>query len=160
MENHGKTLTNIQKAVIQAVQDDIPVVAEPFRAIAERLGIEEEALLEIIRQMKECGLIRRFGATLRHQRVGFKANAMSLWRVPEHDIERVGRLIASLPEVTHCYERIPHPQLSYNLYAMIHGRSKRHCESIARRIAEEAGVEDYILLFSNEENKKESMRYF
>lgn len=153
-------LTDQQKDIIRALQGDIPICGAPFEKIARGIGIAEAVLLEAIREMKSQGLLRRFGATLRHQRVGFKANAMSAWRVPEERIEELGRLLASLPQVTHCYERPAQGDFPYNLYAMIHGKSRADCERIAREIAERTGVQEYALLFSSQENKKQSMKYF
>ncbi len=153
-------LSEQQKEIIRLLQGDIPISRTPFRELAEKIGIAETTLLENIRAMKSGGLLRRFGATLRHQKVGFRANAMSVWRVPEERLEELGRLLASLPQVTHCYERQPHGQFPYNLYAMIHGRSRKECERIAQEVARRSGVRDYELIFSSRENKKESMQYF
>lgn len=132
----------------------------PYAELAKRTGISEEELLSRIRQMKERGLLRRFGATLRHQKVGYVANAMSAWVVPEERLEEVGRILASYPQVTHCYERPPREGLPYNLYAMIHGRTLEDCERLAQNVADRTGIQQYVLLFSRRENKKTSMHYF
>jgi DNA-binding Lrp family transcriptional regulator len=153
-------LTDIDKRVIMEIQGDIPVCERPFEEMAKNIGISEEELLEKIKTWMKKGIIRRFGATLRHQLVGFDANAMSAWRVPNEDVDKIGKIIASYSEVTHCYERPPTHDWPYNLYAMIHGRTVEDCKLIAREISERTGIRDYILLFSSEENKKESMRYF
>lgn len=153
-------LTDQQKQIVKILQGDIPVCKEPFKAMASRLGISEEVVLTTIRDMKSRGIVRRFGATLRHQKVGFQANAMSAWNVAPDRIEEVGHLLASSPHVTHCYERPPREDWPYNLYAMIHGRNPSDCEKIVEEIALQTGVHEYILLFSSHENKKESMKYF
>lgn len=153
-------LSEEQKQMIRLLQGDIPVCKAPFRELAEKIGIAEKTLLDNIRIMKSRGLLRRFGATLRHQKVGFRANAMSVWKVPEERLEELGHLLASLPQVTHCYERRPRAGFPYNLYAMIHARSRRECRRIAQEVARRTGVHDYELLFSSRENKKESMQYF
>jgi DNA-binding Lrp family transcriptional regulator len=152
--------TEQQKEIIKLLQGDIPVCATPFREIAQKLGISEDELLMTIKDMKARGIVRRFGATLRHQKVGFRANAMSAWKVKQDRVEEVGTLLASSPHVTHCYERPPTKGWPYNLYAMIHGRSPADCEKIAEKIAKRTEVQHYILLFSSQENKKESMQYF
>ena len=105
-------------------------------------------------------MIRRFGATLRHQKSGFQANAMTAWQVDEARIEEVGRIMAAFRAVSHCYRRDPAEDWPYNLYTMIHGRSEDDCRETARRIAEKAGVTTYQLLFSRRELKKISMTYF
>lgn len=160
MREKTSDLSEQQKQIIRLLQGDIPVCKTPFRKLANKIGIAERTLLDDIRSMKSQGLLRRFGATLRHQKVGLRANAMSVWRVPEGRLEELGQLLASLPQVTHCYERQPHAGFPYNLYAMIHGRSRKECERIAQEVAERSGVHDYELLFSSRENKKESMQYF
>jgi DNA-binding Lrp family transcriptional regulator len=153
-------LTERRKAIIRALQGDIPICEAPFQAIAQDLSIPEDEVLDTIREMKAHGVLRRFGATLRHQEIGYRANAMSAWNVPEERVEEVGRLLASLPQVTHCYERPPQEDWPYNLYAMIHCKSEGACERIAQDIARRTGIHDYALLFSSKESKKESMQYF
>lgn len=154
------TLTDLEKKVIAAIQGDIAITERPFLAIAERLGVAEGEVLAVLRDLTERGVIRRFGATLKHQNSGFKANAMVAWNVPEERVENVGATFAAQREVTHCYRRDPHPDWPYNLYTMIHAADEAGCEAIARRMSETVGESDYKLLFSKRELKKTSMKYF
>ena len=149
-----------EKKFIRLLQGDIPLTARPFREIARRIGISEDRCLEMGREFKAKGYIRRFGATLRHRQAGFNANGMGVWVVPERDRERVGKIMASFKEVTHCYERPAFEGWPYNLFTMIHGRTKEECFEIAGRISKATGITDYRLLFSSREFKKTSMRYF
>lgn len=103
--------------------------------------------------------MRRFGAILRHHQAGFTANGMSVWNIPDMQVERVGTLMAEFPEVSHCYQRPRLPDWRYNLFAMIHGRSENECRQIAERIAAATGIDDYDMLFSTREFKKSSMQY-
>ena len=96
----------------------------------------------------------------RHRRMGINANAMSVWVVPDRDVERVGEIMASFKEITHCYERCTLPDWKYNLYAMIHTQTIEGCQDIAKKISEKTGIKEYKLLFSTEEFKKTSMEYF
>jgi DNA-binding Lrp family transcriptional regulator len=160
MPNEKTQLSTRKKAIVRALQGDIPICAEPFAAVARQIGIPEQDLIDAVRDMKARGILRRFGATLRHQRVGYTANAMSAWIVPEEEVEQLGNLLASLPEVTHCYERPPQKDWPFNLYAMIHGKNEAECAAIARDIAARTGIREFVLLFSSQENKKESMQYF
>ena len=154
-------MNDLEKKIIREIQGDLPLSERPFAEVAQKVGILEEELLETLRKWMEKGVIRRFGATMRHQLVGIEANAMSAWRVPDEDVERLGKIIASYKEVTHCYERpSPGGDWPYNLYAMIHGTSVEECQRVASAISERTQIEDYLLLFSHEENKKESMQYF
>jgi DNA-binding Lrp family transcriptional regulator len=153
-------LTEIEKKVIRGLQRDLPVSPKPFQNIALELDLEEEALVNIIQNLINRGYIRRFGATIRHRISGFQANAMAAWAVPETEVEKVGAQMAAVREVTHCYERQISRDWPYNVFTMIHGRTQEECEAIARRMAAETGIEEYVLLFSDAELKKTTMRYF
>ena len=153
-------LTELEKKVITAIQGDIPIISRPYEIIAQNLGISEETLLKIVARLAQKGIMRRFGATLRHQKTGFGANAMIAWQVEEARIEAVGRIMASFKQVSHCYRRNPTDQWPYNLYTMVHGNIKAECHATAREMSEKAGVTTYRLLFSLRELKKTSMQYF
>ena len=153
-------LTDLEKKVIASIQQDMPVSERPYRDIARCIGLSEDVLLDTLRRLCERGIIRRFGATLRHQRTGYRANAMAAWQVPENRIEEVGAVMASFRQVSHCYRRNPTPQWPYNLYTMIHADDEAACRDTARTMALAAAVDDYALLFSREELKKTSMIYF
>ncbi|RJR52102.1 MAG: Lrp/AsnC family transcriptional regulator [Desulfobacteraceae bacterium] len=151
-----------EKKVIAMVQGDLPLDPQPFAMAAELAGMSEQEFIAVIRDLKERGVIRRFGATLRHQEAGFSSNAMVAWIVPEERVEEVGPVLAGFKEVTHCYQRVPRPDKgwSYNLYTMIHGDNREQCISTAARMAKEIGIQEYALLFSEKEFKKTSMEYF
>jgi DNA-binding Lrp family transcriptional regulator len=153
-------LTDLDKNVIGAIQGDIPVVPRPYRALAEALGLSEALFLETLQGLRDQHLIRRFGATLRHQKSGYAANAMGAWQVPEDRIEEVGLHMATCRQISHCYRRNPLPQWPYNLYTMIHAESKDACRALARELAAQTGIAHFTLLFSRRELKKTSMAYF
>ena len=153
-------LTDIEKKVIASIQGDIAITAQPYLKIAEALGIEEEELLEILEDLCKKGVIRRFGATLRHQKSGFSANAMVAWQVPEDKIEEVGSTLAEFVQVSHCYRRNPNGRWPFNLYTMVHATSEDECYQIAKEMSEKTGMDTYSLLFSRKELKKTSMAYF
>lgn len=153
-------LTELEKKIIASLQNDIELTRRPYLKIAKKLDISEQTLLVMLQDLCDRGVIRRFGATIRHQKSGFEANAMVAWRVDEERMENVGTLMASFREVSHCYRRSPTMDWPYNLYTMIHGLDEASCRQIARRLSEKASVENYILLFSLKELKKTSMEYF
>ncbi len=153
-------LSDIEKKLFEYFQTDIPLTERPFKDLAEKVGISESEVIEIGRRYKESGVIRRFGATLRHRQAGFSANGMGVWIVPEEERERVGTIMATFKEVTHCYERPSFEEWPYNLFTMIHGQSKEDCFAVAARISEATGIKDYHMLFSSREFKKTSMKYF
>lgn len=155
-----KPLTNIEKQVIASIQGDIPIVEQPYLQIADRLGLKEAELLNILQDLVHRGIIRRFGATLRHQKSGYQANVMVAWQVDEVRIDQVGQTMASFREVSHCYRRDPTDQWPYNLYTMVHGKDEAGCRRTTDKMAEKAGVQTYSMLFSRRELKKTSMKYF
>jgi DNA-binding Lrp family transcriptional regulator len=155
-----RQFTPLEKKIIHELQQDLPVVRRPFAAVAERVGISESELLEKVREFVADDIIRRFGATLRHQRSGFDANAMVVWEVEVERAEEVGNILASFREVSHCYQRPAMENWPYRLFTMIHGSSPEVCREIAQRMADAVGVEKYDLLFTQEELKKTTMAYF
>jgi DNA-binding Lrp family transcriptional regulator len=153
-----KSLSELEKKVIREILGDLEITAEPFKKLARKIRISQEDLLSIIQDLIRRGVIRRFGATLRHRLSGFDANAMVAWMVPEK-VDQVGKTMARFREVTHCYWRVPEKDWKYNLFTMVHASSQEECQAIAGRISQATGVEDYILLFSDRELKKTSMKY-
>ena len=153
-------LTKLEKDIVRELQAGLPLVSRPFAELASRLNITEEEMLQKVSELKAKGYLRRIGAALRHQKVGFTANAMVVWRVPEERIDEVGRQLALRPEVTHCYRRKSYQNWQYNLYTMIHQQSKEKCYALVKELAEAVAITDYQLLFSTKELKKSSMKYF
>ena len=153
-------LTDLEKTIIALLQTDIPVVKRPFLEMAQRIGITEEEFLNVLKDLNDRGMIRRFGATLKHQKSGFKANAMVAWKVDEDRVEKTGNIMAAFQEITHCYRRNPAPGWKYNLYTMVHASDEDECYAIVKKIAKAVGEDDYELLFSRKELKKTSMKYF
>jgi DNA-binding Lrp family transcriptional regulator len=153
-------LTNLEKRIIASLQEDLAVTAAPYLEIANNLGVSEKTLLEALQSLCDRGIIRRYGATLRHQKTGFTANAMAAWQVDEDRIDEVGNKMASFREVSHCYRRNPTSRWPYNLYTMIHASDETACRQTAQNMSEAASVKNYTLLFSRRELKKTSMVYF
>ena len=153
-------IDDLDKKVISLIQGDLPVDQRPFAILAEQVGISEEEFLERVKDLRKKGILRRFGATLRHQKAGYDSNAMIAWFVPDARVDEVGTALARFREVTHCYQRDPQGDWHYNLFSMVHAGSRDQCHEIAKRLAQAVGITDYILLFSEKEFKKTSMEYF
>ncbi len=132
----------------------------PFASLAAELAVDEAEVVARVRRLAEGGVMRRFGATLRHQRSGFAANVMLACRVAEERMEEAGEALAAFRQVSHCYQRELSDDFPYNLYAMVHGRDEAECRALVAEMVRAAGVLDHVLLFSREELKKTSMRYF
>src|SRR5277367_953567 len=147
-------------AVIRALQGDMPVVEEPYAPAAAELGITQERLLEHLAGMQERGLLRRVAAILYHRRAGFSANGMGVWKVPEEQIPDIGRRMASVRGISHCYQRPTYADWPYSVFTMAHGRSKDECDAILDAIATDTGIADRATLYSSTEFKKIRLLYF
>lgn len=152
-------LSDKEHKISRYLQYDLSLEKRPFTYISKVTGLSEQDVVATINDLKRRGIIRKFGAILRHQKAGLTKNVMVLWSVPDDRIEFAGKIFSSYKEITHCYERIPSFEGKYNLFAMMHFRGKisgRLIDEIASRI----GIEDYQLLETEEELKKSSMEYF
>ena len=148
------------REIINALSGDISGSKRPYKDIADRLGLSEKDLLERIRGYEKSGMLRRMGAMIAHRVAGVDANGMIVWDVPDDRIEETGSTLASAREVTHCYARRRYAEWPYNLYTMVHGRTRRDCERVAERLSRDVGIEDYRVVFSTREFKKISPSYF
>lgn len=148
------------KRIIGTVQGDLPCGTRPYKEWGEVLGLSEDELIACIKEMKESGLMRRFGAILRHQRAGYTENAMIVFSVPHEEADRVAETLIKYDEVSHCYEREAFADFPYTLYAMVHARSPEEMQSQIAKLSSEAGDYGYVVLKSEKELKKTSMKYF
>lgn len=153
-------LTSLDKRVIARLQEDLPLTRTPYADLAKELGMTEDELLSRLQWFKETVMLRRVGAVLSHRRAGYTGNVLCAWRVPADQVEEAGRLMASFPQASHVYQRPVYPDWPYNIYTMIHGRSRQECEAVVEEIAQKTGIKEYALLYSVKEFKKSSMKYF
>lgn len=153
-------LSAIDRSIIRKLQEDIPLTPRPYKSIAEEIGITEEELLSKIEDFQNNGVLRRIGGILNHREAGFEANAMVVWMISEDNVQKLGEIMASFKEVTHCYERPISSKWPYNIFTMVHGQNKKQCEDIIKKISDTIKISDYKILYSTEELKKSSMKYF
>lgn len=160
-KNPAPVFTDTEKRILALAGADLPDSPTPYADIAVQTGATEAEVLALITRLKDAGIIRRFGATLRHQKAGYGHNAMVSWRVDDPDQAlKVGEIMAARPEISHCYIRRTYPQWKYNLYTMIHGKNPGDTARVTEELARETGVTDNQTLASLRELKKTSMRYF
>lgn len=152
--------SDLDRDILRRVQGSLPDSATPYADIARAAGTSQDYVLDLLTRLRDTGAIRRFGATLKHQKAGYAANVMVAWYVPEEDVDRVGGVMAKRPEISHCYHRVNCLDWPYNLYTMVHGRSEADCQAVVDALSAETGLTDYAMLFSRRELKKVSMRYF
>ncbi len=154
------SLSAAERAVVNEVQQQFPLVGRPFDSMARNVGMSVEDFLAACRSLKERGLIRRFGASIEQRNAGFTANALVCWDVPGDRVDEVGKIMAGFKEVTHCYERQTCPQWPrYNVFTMIHGDSKGNIETILSLISAATGIGEYEVLPTAREFKKERVKY-
>jgi len=181
-------LDDFDRALIAATQGGLPLVPRPYDAVGERLGVSGQQVRERLAQMLEIGLVRRIGAVPNHYRLGFTANGMSVWNVDDAQVDALGERIGQLPGVSHCYRRPRHlPKASpgrsqdaespsggdgvqstasggiywpYNLFAMLHGRSRAEVEQQAAQVQQLLGAActGHDILYSTAILKKTGLR--
>ena len=135
MEPDPIELSELDVAVIRALQGDMPVVPEPYAPAAAEVGLSQDELLSHLESMRERKALRRVAAILFHRRAGFSANGMGVWKVPEERIMEVAPLMASFRGISHCYQRPTYEDWPYSVFTMAHGRSKEECDAILDSIA-------------------------
>lgn len=159
--NAAVTIDAVDRRIILATQAGLPRVPQPYHKIADELALTPEEVMARLIRMQEAGVIRRIGAVPNHYKLGFKGNGMSVWDVPDSDVQRLGKLIGALDYVSHCYHRPRHlPNWPYNLFAMVHGKDREEVMMQVQRIADLLGdaVRDHDVLFSTRILKKTGMR--
>ena len=153
-------LSAAEQRLVAFLEKDLPLTSHPYREIARELGWKEEQVAERLQAWKEAKVLRRLAAVLYHRRVGFKANLMGVWRIEPEREQEVGEIMATFPEVSHCYARPGLPDFQYNVYTMIHAHSREEGEAVAARIAEAVKPQAFRLLESTREFKKTSYSYY
>lgn len=154
-------LCELDRALIRATQAGLPLVPQPYAQLAEELGISQEEVRTRLSSMLKEGLIRRIGAVPNHYALGFVANGMSVWDVADDQVDAIGEQVGGLKGVSHCYRRPRHlPMWPYNLFAMVHGRSREEVETQVRHIAAMMGkaCRGHDILYSSAILKKTGFR--
>ncbi len=153
-------LSRQDKEIIKVLQEDFPLCEEPYKVLAQRVGISEEKFLRRVQELIDEKKIRKMGAVLRHREVGFNANALCAWCVPPEKLDDTAKIMSSHTAVSHCYDRTPAPNWNYNLYTMIHAKTRDECEKFIGELSNLSGVTDFKILYTKKEWKKTGMKYF
>jgi DNA-binding Lrp family transcriptional regulator len=151
----------VDRRLIAATQSGLPLVAEPYRMVARDIGVADEEVMVRLRRLLKDGAIRRIGAIPNHYALGLTANGMSVWDVADDAVAEVGAKVGALDFVSHCYERPRHlPLWPYNLFAMVHGRSRAEVHDKVAQIAALIGpaARSHDVLFSTRILKKTGLR--
>ncbi|MEN8107276.1 MAG: Lrp/AsnC family transcriptional regulator [Pseudomonadota bacterium] len=151
----------IDRQIVVATQAGLPLVEQPWDAVAEQLGLDPDEVVDRVAAMQAHGIIRRIGAVPNHYALGYRANGMSVWNIPDELVGELGQRVGALDFVSHCYHRPRHlPLWPYNLFAMVHGRSRAEVDSRVKVIAEMlcGARRGYDVLYSTRILKKTGLR--
>lgn len=158
----GVAPTPEDQQAILILQQDLPLVPEPFQVWADEAGMPVDDLLAKAQELQDRTVMRRFAAVLNHRKAGFGANGMAVWKVPADQVDDFGSRMATFKSVSHCYKRPTYDDWPYSLFTMVHAKSKDACEETIAALAEEAGLDgdDYAVLYSTFEFKKVRLKYY
>ncbi|HYG86885.1 MAG TPA: AsnC family transcriptional regulator [Azospirillum sp.] len=154
-------LDEIDRRIMLATQEGLPITARPFAAVAETVGIPAEEVIERFRRMQDLGIVRRVAAVPNHYKLGYTANGMTVWEVPLEVIDQAGQRLAALEYVSHCYRRPAKPPVwPYTLFAMVHAKDRAEVEARVAEMAEllRGLARSHQVLYSTKILKKTGLR--
>jgi len=155
-------LTEQDYQLVAAIQGGLPLVEHPYAEVGEQIGLTESEVIHRIDKMKQSGIIKRLGVIVRHHELGYVANAMVVWDIPDEELDHVGKQLGLQPCVTLCYERPRRlPEWPYNLFSMVHGTSQSGVIQRISGMIDDLGLDgiDYQVLFSGQRFKQRGARY-
>lgn len=154
-------MDELDRKIIVATQEGLPLVSQPYELVAAMVGADARTVMQRIRNMQARGVIRRVAAIPNHYALGYRANGMAVWDVDDARVDELGKRIGALPEVSHCYRRARvRPHWPYNLFVMLHGKSRAGVEQQARVISAMIGdaARAHEILYSTRILKKAGLR--
>lgn len=157
----NETLDTLDRAIMRATQAGLPLVSEPFAAVAQQVGATEAEVIARFQRWQQKGILRRIAAVPNHYALGYIHNGMTVWDVDDAVVDTLGEQIAALGFVSHCYRRPRHlPDWPYNLFAMVHGRSREQTAQQINRIEATLGpaCRSHDVLWSTRILKKTGLR--
>jgi DNA-binding Lrp family transcriptional regulator len=155
-------LSETDRRLIGAIQEGLPLVAHPYAAVGAHLGLHEAEVLRRLERLLEAGVIKRLGVVVRHRALGYRANAMVVWDIPDPEVQHIGERLAAEECVTLCYQRPRRlPEWPYNLFCMIHGRERAAVLQRLALIIQAHGLDGvaHSVLFSSRSFKQCGARY-
>lgn len=149
------------RALLAALEPGLALVARPYAALGERIGLTEQEVIARLKRLQGQGIVTRFGVIVRHRELGYRANAMVVWDIADDEVGAAARTLAALSFVTLCYQRPRRPGWPYNLFCMIHGKNRATVEAQIAEANTRAGTADrpQAVLFSGRAFKQQGARY-
>lgn len=158
-----QTVTEEESNLLEAIQAGFPLTPRPFLEIGRHIGLSEAEVISTLADLERRGVIKRMGVIVRHRELGFNANAMVVWDLPDDLVSTMGKRVGELDFVTLCYRRRRSPpRWSYNLYCMIHGRQRSQVLDHLATLEARCGLENFSkqILFSQRRFKQQGAHYF
>lgn len=155
-------LDEIDLKLVEAIQHGLPITTHPYAELGQRCGLSEAEVIERLRRMLEQGNIKRLGVVVRHRELGYRANAMVVWDIEDHQVSAVGQEISRIPFVTLCYRRPRRlPDWPYNLFCMIHGKDRAMVLAHIETLKQQCGLHEvpHDILFSKRRFKQRGAIY-
>jgi DNA-binding Lrp family transcriptional regulator len=155
-------LNQQDQQLVSLIQGGLPLCSQPYAELGKQLGIPEETVIQRIRNLQTDGTIKRMGIVVRHHELGYTANAMVVWDVPDSRVEQVGNALGKHDCVTLCYQRPRRlPDWPYNLFCMVHGKDKERVLATIEDLVEAEALQtiSYEVLFSGQRFKQRGAKY-
>jgi DNA-binding Lrp family transcriptional regulator len=134
-----ETSAALQRRIVTSLQDGLPLTRHPYRQVAHNLGIDEQVLIDALHAMQAEGAVRRIGVVPNHYALGYSHNLMVVWNIEDRKVDTLGSAIGKLDFVSHCYRRPRRPDWPYNLFVMVHGKSRSEVDLKIALIREQVG---------------------
>ena len=148
-------MDEIDIKLLAIMEKGIPLTPEPFNEIALEIGITPTEVVSRLRNLKEKGVIRRFGVSIKPNNIGFLANALVAWNVPDNRVQEIGTYLSKYQEISHCYERkTVKGRWDFNLYTVIHGKEREVVHRTVKEISGQIAINEYKILYSTRDLKR------
>jgi siroheme decarboxylase len=154
------TLSDKDKSLIRVLQEGLPVTSTPYREIAQKAGWDTDLALQKIDELKKSGVIRRICAFVKQSEVGYDANGMVVWNVPDHKVDEIGPELAKSDLVSHCYTRPRNEKFPFNVYTMMHGKSRGEIVAEVQQLSKKWDISNFRILFTVRELKRSAPKFF
>ena len=143
-------MNNQDRLLIAAIENGLPISSRPYAQIGEKIGLSESQVIERLSLLKQQGFIKRHGVIVKHRQLGYQANAMVVWNIPDEQVKSYGLKLSQVDFVTLCYRRPRYPHWLYNLYCMIHGKNRDTVMQQIQQLIQQCDLESfqYQILFS------------
>jgi DNA-binding Lrp family transcriptional regulator len=146
------------KLILEA-EKGLALTSQPFHEIAAEIGITPTEVIARLQKLQESGVIRRFGVSIKPNSIGYSANALVAWRVPENRVAELGKYFSAQQEISHCYEREVMPGVwEYNFYTVMHARERKTIEEFVKQLSDATALKEYAILYSTRNLKTKSVK--